>query len=571
MLTPLLFSDNFVPHQLGQAASPLKATLPTTNRKRCAAKIARQSGKAYTTTKGKYVGSKEFVFARCSCRYQCKEMTFVKRLGIFKDFWNLSSWQSQSNYSLSCISVSAVKRTTVSSESRRVNSRTFHFNDTRVCKFVFIKTLGIASNRVQYCLEKSANGMCSPDKRGKKGVKVDPVKINGVNDFLNSIPKYESHYTLSQKKYFSPDLNKEKLYRMYCKKSDRPVSKTVFTRVFKQYNIGFYVPKQDTCRFCDEFKIKEMSNKDQVTLQSIKEEKKLHLERALAARSKMTQVTSLAQKNSKMLSFTFDMQQTSPLPKIETSVVFYKRQLWVYNLGIHNLKNHDAYMMVWLEGEAKRGSSEICSSILEFFNVVNLEKFNCISSFSDSCAGQNRNKNIICFSMYICNVYDIDFWEHQYLESGHTYLPNDRDFGLIAKRGKHANVYDLDQWTAIIEEARVKNPFNVIKMKNKFKKIESLSASRKFNNNKTNAPQKFNFNKLRYFKVKKGSDIVMYKEAGSDVLHELQYPRLSGMDINNLKEKLDCEKISDEKYKDVLSLMDFIPPPFREFYINCNH
>ncbi|CAH2100930.1 unnamed protein product [Euphydryas editha] len=35
---------------------------------------------------------------------------------------------------------------------------------------------------------------------------------------------------------------------------------------------------------------------------------------------------------------TFDLETTLPLPRIPTNIVFYKRQLWVYNSEINSAK-----------------------------------------------------------------------------------------------------------------------------------------------------------------------------------------------------------------------------------------
>ena len=49
---------------------------------------------------------------------------------------------------------------------------------------------------------------------------------------------------------------------------------------------------------------------------------------------------------------------------------------------------------------------------------------------------------------------------------GHSYLPNDRDFGNIelAKKKKQA-IYTPDDWYALVQEARRRNPFSVCEMK----------------------------------------------------------------------------------------------------------
>ena len=88
----------------------------------------------------------------------------------------------------------------------------------------------------------------------------------------------------------------------------------------------------DTCKYCDEYQVaienccpnaEEMKNSHEV-----------HLSRAERARLELQLATSEARSNDDLLVFTFDMEITQPLPKINTSVVFYKRQLWIYNVFI---------------------------------------------------------------------------------------------------------------------------------------------------------------------------------------------------------------------------------------------
>ena len=81
-----------------------------------------------------------------------------------------------------------------------------------------------------------------------------------------------------------------------------------------------------------------------------------------------------------MLCFTFDLGKTQLIPYINTSVVFYKRQLWFYNLGINLRSNNEAYMCVWEESEGKRDSNEIGSAILSFIDYVDLDSYDKVNT-----------------------------------------------------------------------------------------------------------------------------------------------------------------------------------------------
>ena len=193
-----------------------------------------------------------------------------------------------------------------------------------------------------------------------------------------------------------------------------------------KYNIGFYVPKKDTCATCDRFNAKKTSSFDEEEISNINKEMQEHQIRAQKAREYLHECEAeCREKDSKTLCFTFDLEQTLPLPHINTSVAFYKRQLWLYNLGINERKSKKATMCVWTEVEGKRGSNEVISCIDKYLNSIDLSKFNKIITFSDGCGGQNRNKNMISYFMNFVGKHDIESWTHVYLESCHSFLPND--------------------------------------------------------------------------------------------------------------------------------------------------
>ena len=77
-----------------------------------------------------------------------------------------------------------------------------------------------------------------------------------------------------------------------------------------------------------------------------------------------------AQNNSSVTYITFDLEKTLPLPKLSVGEAFYLRQLWLYNSGIHMVREdqpNSAFFHIWTEDEGRRGVREVCSSLLTFF------------------------------------------------------------------------------------------------------------------------------------------------------------------------------------------------------------
>ena len=89
---------------------------------------------------------------------------------------------------------------------------------------------------------------------------------------------------------------------------------------------------------------------------------------------------------------TFDLQQLLPTPKLVTNVVFYKRQMWTYNLGVHDCSNGKGFMHMWAESVALRGWHEVCSCVLKQLCMTSTEATHLIV-YSDASGGQNRNIN----------------------------------------------------------------------------------------------------------------------------------------------------------------------------------
>ena len=76
--------------------------------------------------------------------------------------------------------------------------------------------------------------------------------------------------------------------------------------------------------------------------------------------------------------FSFDLQKAHTIPVFITSTAYYKRQLTLYNEGIHDRANSQGYSHLCYENTGRRGSSEIASILYAFVknDCKNLNELN---------------------------------------------------------------------------------------------------------------------------------------------------------------------------------------------------
>ena len=125
---------------------------------------------------------------------------------------------------------------------------------------------------------------------------------------------------------------------------------------------------------------------------------------------------------------------------------------------------------------AKRGSNEIASCFLHFFNNVLPNEIETLFLYSDGCGGQNKTT----LSLLSCSFKAFKKIHRIFPISDHSFLPCDRDFASVKlRKRKVETLYIPDQWISIIDEgSRVHNKFDIVKVTNKdildFKSISSM-------------------------------------------------------------------------------------------------
>ena len=141
-----------------------------------------------------------------------------------------------------------------------------------------------------------------------------------------------------------------------------------------KYNFGFGQPRSDTCSKCDELHTQLSATEDVHERERIRKELEMHHRKAGKGYQMLKDETKKSQEswNGRMRVFgnecctvnatdmyTFDFEQNLPLPTLTHSDVFYCRQLWVYNFGVHDCVSNKGIMHLWDETSAKRDHQKL--------------------------------------------------------------------------------------------------------------------------------------------------------------------------------------------------------------------
>jgi len=283
-----------------------------------------------------------------------------------------------------------------------------------------------------------------------------------------------------------------RLYKESCEERKvEPVSLPTYRHIFcSNFNLGFGTPKSDTCAVCD------TGDTDANTALKQRAEQAFDAQRRDRLR---------AQSSDDIYMITFDLQKTLPLPKLSTSVAFYLRQIWLYNVGIHlTCKGRSQpYFSIWTEADGGRGCSEISSSILAFVDC-NIPKGSQLTALSDSCCGQNKNFFTLTVWQYLVKCEKLKAVDHKFPECGHRYLDSDRDFAHIEQKVREvSNVYDVDQYHNIMAQSQQKSKPQISRMQGKLYDVKTLPAALKLTHRKKTtdgSPVRFR-DKVRWVRV----------------------------------------------------------------------
>lgn len=281
-----------------------------------------------------------------------------------------------------------------------------------------------------------------------------PEELMRIHDHIQSFPVKESHYTSREYHYLDARLNVRIMYDLYKEKYPNTSTKYKFYLKYfnENFNLSFGRPQKDSCCTCESLMVKIRSpSLNDAAKKAAATELVIHKRRASKFYAKMKESEKAGGENNGIVALTFDFMQNLPLPQIPVQELFYLRQLWVYVFCVHNLHTRKSVFYVYDERTAKKGANEVCSFLRDYIQEYVPETMRELHLYSDSCPGQNKNHSMIRFLCALTDIKRFDRIVHRFPVRGHSYLPCDRDFGLIKRAiSKRDRVYVPKEYVELI-------------------------------------------------------------------------------------------------------------------------
>ena len=406
-------------------------------------KILRNSGQSYFDCTNHLVEKKEFKQVTQCCKNQCfNNLSAEDQQYLFESFWSIGDYNKQN------INLSGLMQRKNSKENCKWNFEINIFGiRPSVCRSFLLKVIQISDQRLKVLQKKISCGESICDKRGKQNnsKKIPDTIWQKLHEFIKKVPKVESHYCIekSEKEYFDdPSLNITLLYENFIQILEEENLKKISYKSFNynfntNFNIGFSNPRTDVCNLC----YKSLCHGEN----SLSQNEKILFQEHLKNVNEYKAIKSfiLNEKGNKLI-LEMDYCQNKPLPKISATKSFYLRKLWLFICNIHIHNSNESFMFHFTEGEFKKGPNTIATFIYDVVKNINLEPFNEIIIFSDSCFAQNKNSVVFKTLVYLSNLYDIKITQI-FPQVGHSYCVCDRNFANFTKKVKRIENIELEE------------------------------------------------------------------------------------------------------------------------------
>lgn len=435
------------------------------------------SGLEYTTEKGATKKAREMKEA---CHEKCNRceirLSEDQRREVFENFWKIESLQLKRDHISRMLSLQQPETCHTSLENARKSIRIYKLlvdggrAEVRVCKKMFLNTLGIADSWVETTIKKMATGVLQPDMRGRhhnRPNRISEATRQSVRDHINSYPRVYSHYTRerSKREYLETNVKSvDRMYRHYqewapLQNVERLASVGIYRQIFnEEFNLGFFLPRKDQCETCNKWR----SASGEEERRAMVTEYGLHLQNKTAVnrlhkQDKLNAATAAATGDVTTCVACFDLQKILTCPRSETSIMFYLNKISMYNFTIFDAGLCQGHCYVWTEVDAAKGANEVGTCVLTFIIMKVGKGTKKFVFYSDAPTSQNRNRMIWSMYRHAAAKYQVDI-THRYLESGHSYSEADSMHARIEEEADMKEIFTPDQWLDLIKSAKQNPP-----------------------------------------------------------------------------------------------------------------
>jgi hypothetical protein len=383
-----------------------------------------------------------------------------------------------------------------------------------VCLKAFIAILGIGSKQVKnlndYAWANPDGALVPADGRGKhdsRPNRIPPNVVARIDSHIKSFPREDSHYSLNtNNKFLSADLSVRKMHQLYLakyephihlpgadsdedkgkadadanadKEQQKPqVTYDFYNERFRTFDLKFGLPTVDSCSSCDELKSKIDAAEDEDTATALRAELLAHLieaDRGYAMRKhdeKLAQESRAGdpswacpvEEHASWDATEFvcsDMAGVLTTPRVSANKAFYLRKLNTYCYGLFSGQANQHSLAFWNETMAKKGCNEVISSAHRFFVLRNTGSTR-LSWWGDNTSSQMHNQFLMLYNNELVREDGFAYFhrvDNKYSPPGHTYMENDRAFGVISRKAKRTKIIGSSKaWMRLAQKSKQPN------------------------------------------------------------------------------------------------------------------
>ncbi|KAF7995713.1 hypothetical protein HCN44_006820 [Aphidius gifuensis] len=524
------------------------------------------------------------------CRKKCcKKINNNEVQKIHEEYWKLPDDYSKRLFMSPLITLKKKKSIRISecSPSKQRNRQysvdytiTINSKNILICKGCFLKIFGATKKFIENVINKKINDLA--DVTGENNQYQQPIlqkyseeKVGKMREHILSYPLYESKNN-KNKKTLLPGLTLSEMYKDYLELNgnDTPSSRWSFEREF--YNLGLDVKgdKKNPCNTCSKLSISEKHADDNsIKLDIIKKLNDHKINAALTNDEKQNDKDIAKKSKNKKLMITIGIQKCMPSPMLRTPI-FKKRLLWTYNVTCHNCVTKKSDNFMWHEGMAPRNHNQISSAIYNF--IINLSNdVQEVTFYSDL---SNDIDDIISlmamFTIALKNKKTIKKINHKILCSGHTKNESHDDHILINKAKKKTQSYYVPRdYYNLVRNIGERFRVNVMEADKQFNFMNLFDVDGPFKKPATNIKnEKLNLRLIRWFQYTCGDNVgtVKYKMSfkKDEVFKYIDLQSESHYSQIILEKFNEPVAISNDKKKDLLSLLEHVDSDCHDFYKN---